>query len=56
MATSGVAWLVMREFIARNGGVWIGKGADAQAAVIERVAAGLMSERDFVAWVAERTR
>lgn len=51
-----VAWLVMREFVARNAGVWIGKGADAQAAVIEQVAAGLMSERDFVAWVEARIR
>lgn len=50
------AFLVMVEFVERNGLTWTipPGGQDEQAEVIERLAAGLMSEAIFVAWVAER--
>jgi death-on-curing protein len=50
------AYDVMREFIDRNGVPFAHGpgGLDATAKVVEDLAADILSERDFIAWVAER--
>ena len=47
---------VMREFIYRNGRTFShpAEGWDATAAVIENLAASVLSEGEFIAWVGER--
>jgi death-on-curing protein len=47
---------VMREFIDRNDATFThpAEGLDATAEVIENVAAALLPERDFIAWVRDR--
>jgi death on curing protein len=51
-----VAYLAMVEFVERNGAEWIppADGADEVVSVIEAMAAGAISEADFVLWVGER--
>jgi death-on-curing protein len=54
-----VAYECLREFVARNGRSWTpppgdGPGGDETVAVMIAVAAGEMSEADFIAWVADR--
>jgi hypothetical protein len=46
----------MREFVERIGGVFQHEGGDLMrtAEVVEQVAAGLLSERDLIAWMADR--
>jgi death on curing protein len=48
-----VAYLAMREFLARNSHQWIRPDEDDAVEMIERLAAGEISEEDFAAWVAE---
>jgi death-on-curing protein len=50
------AYNVMWEFLARNGVTFIHprEGLDGTAQVIEDLAAGSVSEQDFVAWVLQR--
>jgi death-on-curing protein len=50
------AFLVMIEFVERNDHTWAqpAGGQDEQAEVIERLAAGLLREADFIAWVYDR--
>jgi death-on-curing protein len=47
-----VAYICMIEFIRRNGREWAPEAStDERAAAIEQLAAGALSESDFVAWV-----
>jgi death on curing protein len=50
------AWICMREFVMRNGMEWRPPpGGDGEAAeVIERLAAGELSEEAFTEWVRQR--
>jgi death on curing protein len=48
-----VAYLAMRELLARNGYEWIRPDDDETAEMVERLAASDVSEEDFAAWVAE---
>jgi death on curing protein len=52
-----VGYLTMREFIERNGRTWtaVGQVQDV-AGTIEDLAAGIIDERAFIAWVRERVR
>jgi death-on-curing protein len=47
-------YLCLREFVARNGHAWHPAGDDETAEVIERVAAGTMSERALRDWIIDR--
>jgi death-on-curing protein len=51
------AYDVMREFLDRNGAVFTqpADGIDGTAQAIEDLAANVLSEHDFIAWVLERT-
>lgn len=51
-----VAYLAMRELLARNGHRWIRPPDDETAEMIERLAAGDLSEEAFAAWVAEHVQ
>jgi death-on-curing protein len=51
-----VAYLAMREFLARNGIEWERPGVEETADVIERLAAREVSEEDFADWVASGIR
>lgn len=46
-----VGYLCMREFMARNGIEWRRPGDDETAQTIEDLAAGTLSEDDWVGWV-----
>jgi death-on-curing protein len=48
-----VAYLAMRELLARNGYEWIRPDDDKTAEMVERLAASDVSEDDFAAWVAD---
>jgi prophage maintenance system killer protein len=48
-----VAYLAMRELLARSGYEWIRPDDDETAEMVERLAASDVSEEDFAAWVAE---
>jgi death on curing protein len=48
-----VAYLAMREFLARNGYEWIRPDDEETAEMIERLAGSDVSEEAFGAWVAE---
>lgn len=48
------AYLCLREFIARNGYVWQSAGVEETVRVIERLAAGDVSELELKAWIEER--
>ena len=48
-----VAYLAMRELLARNGYEWIRPDDDETAEMVERLAASDVSEEAFAAWVAE---
>jgi death on curing protein len=48
-----VAYLAMRELLARNGYEWIRPDDDETAEMVERLAACDVSEEAFAAWVAE---
>lgn len=48
-----VAYLAMREFLARNGIDWRRPEVEKTAEMIERLAARDISEEDFAEWVAE---
>jgi death on curing protein len=48
-----VAYMAMRELLARNGYQWMRPEVDETAAMIERLAARDISEEEFAAWVAE---
>ena len=48
-----VAYLAMREFLARNGYEWIRPDDDETAEMVERLAASDISEEVFAAWVAD---
>jgi death-on-curing protein len=45
-----VGWLVMREFIARNGWTWVAGGDERHAAWVEGLAAASIGERRFIEW------
>lgn len=47
-----VAYLAMREFLARNDVEWERPGVDETSEVVERLAAREISEEDFADWVA----
>lgn len=50
-----VGYLVMREFIERNGRTWTAVGqVEDVAGTIEDLAAGIRDERSFIVWVGER--
>lgn len=51
------AYICMLEFVARNGGTFdsVTGGTDEIAGMIEDLAAGLVDERTFTAWVKDRT-
>jgi death-on-curing protein len=51
-----VAYLAMREFLARNGIEWGRTGVEETVDVIERLAAREIGEADFAAWVAAGIR
>lgn len=52
-----VAWVVMREFIARNSREWMPAASrEEEAEMIERLAASQVTEAEFTAWVTERIR
>ncbi len=46
-----VAYLGLLEFLARNGIEWVPPSADETVAIIERVAAGDVSERELADWL-----
>lgn len=48
------AYLALREFVARNGRAWKPASVDETVTVIEKVAAGDMSEGELADWIAER--
>jgi death on curing protein len=48
-----VAYLAMRELLARNGYEWVRPDDGETAEMIERLAASDVSEEEFAAWVAE---
>jgi death on curing protein len=50
-----VAYLVLVEFLARNGIEWMPPSIDDTVATIEGVTAGAISEREFAEWL-RRTR
>jgi death on curing protein len=51
-----VAYLAMREFLARNGVDWQRPGVDETADMVERLAAREIDEEDFAEWVASGIR
>jgi death on curing protein len=48
-----VAYLAMRELLARNGHQWMAPEADDTVTMIEGLAARNISEEDFAAWLAD---
>jgi len=46
-----VAYLVLLEFLARNGIEWVPPSVDDTVGTIERVAAGAISERELADWL-----
>jgi death on curing protein len=48
-----VAYLAMRELLARNGHEWIRPDDDEAAEMVERLAARDISEEEFAAWATE---
>ena len=46
-----VAYVALLEFLARNGVEWMPPSADETVAMIERVAAGKVSERELADWL-----
>ena len=53
---TAVAYVAMREMIARNGGTWNAPAEDEAMNVLEAMAIRRLSEADFILWVAERLR